>query len=227
MENNIPQNADGKPVTPDQNHAPVVTNESLEAIQAKLANDMRAQFGRLKQEFNEAIKAIKPEPVVAPSAPAAVANPEKTGGDVVAQQVRELQEKVRDAEARANRIKTTAIRNTLHESLVSGGADPDLARAVIADIVERHGKSIKAQEDDLGGYQIGIDDGMEVKPIKDWATSYLQTDLGKKIVPPKRNPDVRLPFGGGSGGDRIRVTRAEANNLDPKILKSGRVELID
>lgn len=225
------ENDSSQTVTPDSSTATpdvktqAVTMEAFDALQSKLANDMRAQFGRIQQQITEALKTAKPEPS-APAVPTPATSEAGKNNDVM-RQVQELNERLKASEARAEKIKSAAIRSSVHESLVSGGADPDLANIAVDNILTRFGNSISAKEDDLGGYVIGINDGLDVKPIKEWAGAYLQTDVGKKIVAPKRNPDVRLPNGATPGGDVIRISRSEASKLDSKTLQSGRVVFID
>lgn len=204
--------------------APVTKNE-LEALQSKLNNDFKAQLGRLQKEMTEALSSLKPASKPEPDSDASDSSTRNS--PTLSQQVKALQEEIAKAKGKEERLKSAAARSALRDALVKGGADADLADVAIDSILTKYGKHVQVSENDLGGYSVQVDEGAGASSVADWVGLYLQTDIGKKLMPPKRVPDARLPGGSAPSGDVIRVTRAQMAKMDAKTLRSGRVEVTD
>lgn len=105
--------------------------------------------------------------------------------DTLTDRVKALEVRDEKLLVRETKLKEREIRSKLKSALVEGGVDPKHA--------DRFAKLLHVEQSD----KIQVDDELNVTyaesadksvPLTEWVPAYLQTDEGKALMPPKRNP---------------------------------------
>ena len=137
--------------------------------------------------------------------------------DTLTDRVKALEERDAKLQAREAKLKDREIHSKLKTALVDGGVDPKHA--------ERFAKLLKVEQDS----KIHADDELNVTyaeaegktvPLSDWVNAYLQTDEGKALMPPKRNPTSDGLNGGAAPVAGVRYVSRED-------MAAGRVNTAD
>ena len=138
-----------------------------------------------------------------------------------------MQEVVKQQTERAERLKTSAKRQAIVKGLKAAGGDSELSELAADSILLTNGKNINAVDNDNGSYDVLSTDqvsGMPV-PIGDFIKTYMQTDAGKRIVAPKKNPLVPGGKGVVPAGEKIEVDGIAFSALTPEQRSSGKYKL--
>lgn len=215
--------------TTQVNEPQFVSNEQLEKqlmafadkINEKINNDIRAQMGRVSGFIDEKIGAVKTQQVA----------PKEGGKNDPAEEVRNLLAKERAELAKERELVNKAkIRTNLENLLLSNNANPSTVKLVTDSLMLRNADKFKINTNELGESTINYVANEYEQPvlINDFVKSFLLSPEGQSIQVPKKAPANNVPGGKGPiTGDIIECTSAEAHKMDPKLLMSGRVKIVD
>lgn len=181
-----------------------VTVDLLEAVTAKLQNDLRASLGR-------ELKALREE--LQPKPPASSETPTD----------RTLKERLAAFEERDRKHQTKAVRLAIREALQKAGADSALAEVAVPAILEQEGDRFTVKENRMGDYEAVYQEGS----LADWAKLFMQGDLGKRLVVGSAAPNMSLPSGSAGAVGRRRVPLSQVRGLSNDELNSGKIEIVD
>lgn len=132
----------------------------------------------------------------------------------------ELEKRIAENEEREKKMKVSAISSSVKNALVKGGVDSLQADFFSkALLVELDGK-LDATFDG-NGYQVSYTENEgNSYAVDKYVSMFLQTDRGRALLPPKRNPSVDTPTGIGASGSKF-ITREDLNKIDPDDLMNG------
>ena len=198
--------------------ATYATQENLE----KINSDLRAQLGRMNKSIIDLSGAMSEK-----RNSENVTDPPDTGNvtDPPDPRIKQLTDDVKAMKDRESAIKQGALRSCIHQALVDAGADGDLAKLAIPEIVNKYGNFMSVVQDDLNGYRVDpADGGMDASGV---VGLFLGTPTGKKLIASKRNPTVEtMPDGSPiPDGGVVYMTPKEMATADPKLLQSGKVRI--
>jgi len=195
----------------------------LTATIEKNGNDYNAMLGRYNQKEAEAT-ALTAQVTELTTATSTVALKAEAGaGDNLAlrAQVAALQEANTKAEQREGLVKNNAKRQAIVNAMTEAGADPILVGVHADSIIQNN--TIEANENLQGGYDIlYANPAGTVVPVGNYITDYMQTDVGKRLIPPKANPSLG-GLGNTPGVNMRTVTADQANKMTTEELTSGNI----
>lgn len=211
------------PGDPGQNQASrVVTPEDVQRIvegaTSKMWNDVKSMLGRTAGAPGPGTQQTPPpDPSGQPPAQP------KPGGNKGTPDA--IDRRLQEMEQRMQAMQHAAVDIAIRDSLQAAGVSGDALTLAQASFRQLHNGSIQVR-DDLGNDVVVGDTN-----LRDYVKTWLDGQ-GKSFVPSKRAPSMpgvpeQIADTIAAQGGVIEMTRAQAARADPKILKSGRVKLID
>ena len=185
-------------------------SESVTSVATKINSDLRADLGRELKALKELIGASsKKEAAISPETPT-----EKT-----------LRDRLAALEEREGRQRQNAIRLSIRDSLVKGGADPELAEMAVPSILEGEGEGFLTKESKFGGYEVAYGEAT----VSDWAKNFMTSDRGKRLAASMPAPSLGLPGATPSATARKmrQVPKSQLKSLSMDELNSGNIEIVD
>ena len=185
--------------------------ESVTSVASKINSDLRADLGRELKVIKELIGAgAKKDPAVSPTETPT----EKT-----------LRDRLAALEEREGRQRQNAIRLSIRDSLVKGGADPELAEMAVPSILEGEGEGFITKESKFGGYEVAYGEAT----VSDWAKNFMTSDRGKRLAASMPAPSLGLPGSTPSAAARKtrQVPKSQLKALTMDELNSGNIEIVD
>jgi len=196
----------------------------MEAIKTKAENEHRGMVGRFRAQEEEKAALQK----ALEEAKATTAGGKKTGNDdavALKTQISELQEAMRKQAKKEELVKRGAKRQAIVKSMTDAGADPALIGVAVDSILLNNSDNIRAIENPAtGSYEVKhVDPLTEIaSPIGEYVAAYMQSDVGKRLIPAKANPTIPGGFGRPHSGEQITLTSKEFNKLTTEQMKSGK-----
>lgn len=227
------------PGDPGQNQPPqVVTQEdvqrivkeSVEGATSKLWNDIKSMLGRTAGSPGQGTPQPAPQP--GPGAQPPAAGGQQPAGQQQGQQPSggngnpdAIDRRLREMEQRMQAMQRAAVDIAIRDALQAAGVSGDALTLAQASFRQLHDGSIQVR-DDLGNDIVVGDTN-----LRDYVKTWLDGQ-GKAFVPAKRAPAMpgmpdQIAAAVAAQGGVIEMTRAQAAKADPKLLKSGRVRIID
>jgi len=204
---------------PETQAASYASKEDLE----KINSDLRAQLGRVSKLVQDLANQKKE----ADSDATENSNGEKVN-DQAQKDLAAMATEMKGLLETHRKVKESALRNHVHRALVDAGADTDLARLAIPEVLQRYGEQMKVEDDELGGFRVVQNDAAVMAP-NDLIGVFLATNEGKKLIPPKRNPNAGAMKTGSEGmfANQVSITQKEFSKLSPAEQKSGKYVFSD
>jgi len=198
-----------------------VTAEQLSEMKSQIANDVRSELGRISKLVETKLET-------------ATKTDEKTKTETTSKrnEAEQYFEQERQKLAKEKELVNKArIRSSLEASLMENGAKASAIKLAADSLMMRNQDKIKSEVDPkTGESQILFQESDYADPmvIGDFVKGFLKSPEGEVIMQQKAAPSVNVPGGKRvPTGDVIRVNKSELYKLDPKVLKSGKVEIID
>ena len=133
----------------------------------------------------------------------------------------ELSTRVSELEATAKRQQKNEAMRLIQAGLTAQQVDADVAKKMYAPSIYAEIESRLAFDQDLN-VTVKTPDGSKSEPLAAFVGAYLQTDLGKKILPNKTNPSP----GDLTGGHGVHV-QPGAKVVNQAGLLNGGVDIMD
>ena len=196
-----------------------VTKADFDSALSKIASDIKAELGRLRKATPD------PKPAPAATDEGEPTDPNQDGNGKGQGWHKMVSGKLKELEEERALVRNGARRGLIRDALINHGADPELARAMVPAILEQEGENFKTEVDkQTGEHRISYQDGS----LTDWAKAFIQTELGKKIVPAMSVPSLGGVPGQGRNGMPMRrsVPASQASGLTDDELRSGSIEIV-
>lgn len=206
------------PVAPD-------TKQLAETVAAvlKRLDSQSAIINRLEKGIKPVEqKPAEPKPGETPAAVEPKAN------DLTAR-VQQLEDRDKALNERDARVKKNAVVTNINAKLREQGVDENAANRFAKMIYDENAKNIVVEEKEDGSLVPKIKDGENSHDLGKWMDAYFQTNDGRALLPPVKNPKS-LPGGPAPvivGKTNVSKSDVAAGKFDPKIMSAGGYNVVD
>ena len=192
-----------------------VTKEAFDAFADKVANDSRAQFGRVFQAL---------EKVTAPKAESPAADPKTAQDDPFAADREALQAQAKQLAAQKAAMTTREVRQGIIEHLRGKGVKAELLPNAVDSIMLRHGEQFEVVDNGLGESKIMHKQGelYDAHPLDAFGNEYLSAN--PYLLPDRQAGNIQ--DGDNAGVSKTEKVSASAfAQLSIEDMQSGRYEI--
>lgn len=153
---------------------------------------------------------------------------QKPVDESLSKRVKELEAENKRVVERETRQREREAVSHIADALINKGADPEFARRQAKLVYSENKDKIATMDDDATP---AVKDGDKVIAVSEWMEAYLQTNEGRPLLPPKRNPTSNGLNGRSEpvANNVRRVTSADiaAGRVSTKDLREGKVHVVD